>query len=144
MGLKRAHMALTLAHFRGSAFELASAGMPPTLVRRRDGRVEEIAFSTLPLGSRLRQRYESRRVELEPGDLVLLISDGLPELPVGVGDPLGYDGVRELVARSAEIDTDLDGWLSGLVSGCVGDTQPPDDITLLAVRLRERGERPSD
>ncbi len=148
MGLERAHMALTLARLRGSTLELASAGMPPTLVRRRRGPVEEIVFSSLPLGSPLRQRYQTQQVELEPGDVVLFLSDGLAELPVRGDVPLGYDGVRDLVAAAPPVTGDagqergereLERWLLGLLAGQLGEATPPDDITILAALVSAAG-----
>ena len=134
MGLQRAHLALTLARHREGVVEVAAAGTPPTLVRRRDGRVEEIEFESLPLGSPLRQSYAGRTIELAPGDVVLLLSDGFAELPGPGGEPLGYDRVREIVAATG-LDGSLQAWLESLVRVHLGTVSPPDDVTLVALRV---------
>ena len=139
MGLRRMHMAMTIARFRPDSVEIAAAAMPPPLIRRASGAVEEIELTGTPLGS-WRDRYISRTVPLAPGDLVLLMSDGLPELRAGASDPLGYTHAASLLRATADadaratisrFDADLDQRL--------GDRSPDDDITLVGVRLTLRG-----
>ncbi len=137
MKLQRAHLALTVARLVGGSLEVASAGMPPTLVRRASGAVEELAFSTLPLGAPLPQSYTDRRLELAPGDLVALLTDGLAELPGADGSPLGYEFVSEaLRGAPAPGDGSLESWVQELVNLLVTMPPPPDDVTLLALRSR--------
>lgn len=137
MGLKRAHLALTLARLTPGALEVAAAGMPPVLVRRAGGAVEEVAFSTLPLGAPLAKRYTAERLELAPGDLVVLLTDGLAELPGPDGGPLGYEAVREALARAEPPEGEpLRSWIDRFLGGLVTTPPLPDDVTLLALRAR--------
>lgn len=137
MGLKRAHLALTLARLTPGALEVAAAGMPPVLVRRAGGAVEEVAFSTLPLGAPLAKRYTAERVELAPGDLVVLLTDGLAELPGPDGAPLGYEAVRTALARAEPAEGEaLRGWIDRFLGSLVTAPPPPDDVTLLALLAR--------
>ena len=58
----------------------ASAGHPPALLRRADGRVERLASEAPPLGLFSDgERFGERCVELEPGDILVLYTDGLIE-----------------------------------------------------------------
>jgi serine phosphatase RsbU (regulator of sigma subunit) len=105
MELGRMAMALVLARFDGHRLTLASAGMPPALVHRADpgggeGRVEEVVLSGMPLGG-LDFAYCEHEIDLAPGDTVLLLSDGLCELPDAAGDPMGYAAVRDLFRQAA-------------------------------------------
>jgi serine phosphatase RsbU (regulator of sigma subunit) len=64
-----------------SRLRYTSAGHLPLLVRRKDGRVEEygeeiIAF---PLGIDSESVYQQGEIALEPGDVVLVYSDGLTD-----------------------------------------------------------------
>lgn len=125
---------LAVARFRPDAIEVASAGMPPPLVRRAGGEVEEVELGGVPLGG-LQTAYEARRIALEPGDLVLLYSDGLPELPDTEGDPLGYPGVRDRLAEVAGVTAEeVVAALAAAVEARTGGAPPPDDVTLVAVR----------
>lgn len=134
MGLERMRMAFTLARFEGETLRLASGGMPPVLIRRRGGAVEEVSLPGMPLGG-LVYPYEERRVRLESGDVVLFMSDGLAELADLGGTPFGYERVKEILAatdatRPAEVLTEL------VEAGrsWAGEGPPPDDVTLLVVR----------
>lgn len=89
----REFVALALASFDPASgkLELANAGLPdPYLLRRRQPpRPLEAPLPRLPLGVRRGLAYASVATTLEPGDRLLLLTDGLPEAPVA-GEPLGY------------------------------------------------------
>ncbi len=135
MELGRMAMALCLARLEGRRLTFASAGMPPALLRRAgDGRVEELAARGMPLGG-LAGDYLESVAELEPGDTLLLMSDGLPELPNAAGEPLGYDGVARIVGE-APCDTP-DQLIEALLAAArdwAGEGPPADDITFVALR----------
>jgi serine phosphatase RsbU (regulator of sigma subunit) len=83
----------------GGDLEFACAGHPFPLLRRRDGVVEELGLGGLPLGVRQDLSFSSERVVIEPGDILVLYSDGLPEGVSERGEPFGYERLRELVAQ---------------------------------------------
>jgi serine phosphatase RsbU (regulator of sigma subunit)/pSer/pThr/pTyr-binding forkhead associated (FHA) protein len=60
---------------------LASAGHTPVLIRRADGKVEEVGqeFSGVPLGIMDDTQYEQAEVQLNPGDVVVIYSDGVTD-----------------------------------------------------------------
>jgi len=60
---------------------LTSAGHTPVLVRRADGRVEEVGqeVSGLPLGIMEDSVYEQTEVQLNQGDVVVIYSDGVTD-----------------------------------------------------------------
>jgi serine phosphatase RsbU (regulator of sigma subunit)/pSer/pThr/pTyr-binding forkhead associated (FHA) protein len=60
---------------------LASAGHTPVLIRRADGRVEEVGqeFSGVPLGIMEDSVYEHAEVQLNVGDVVVIYSDGVTD-----------------------------------------------------------------
>ncbi|MXW03006.1 MAG: SpoIIE family protein phosphatase [Holophagales bacterium] len=138
MNLGRRAMALVLARYRDGALDLASAGMPPVLVSRFPaGEVEEIMTSGVPLGTLANASYENRRVRLEPGDAVLLMSDGLPEMLGEDGEPIGYAAVaerwREVGQRpAAEAVMEFERWVEELSPQGV----PADDVTFVVIRRR--------
>ncbi len=139
MNLGRRAMALVLVRYHEGVLDLASAGMPPVLVSRfPSGAVEEIMSSGVPLGTMAHATYEGRRVRLDPGDAVLLMSDGLPEMLDVSGEPVGYPAVssrwREVGQRpAAEAIAEFEGWVEELSPGGV----PADDVTFVVVRRRE-------
>ena len=89
MGLSRMAMALTVARCLGRRLTISSAGMPPALhFRAATGEIDEIALPGMPLGARADFDYAEREIELAPGDSLLLMSDGFPEL----ANPGGEEG----------------------------------------------------
>jgi serine phosphatase RsbU (regulator of sigma subunit) len=137
MELGRMAMALCLARFENGGMRYASAGMPPALVRRADsGNVEELASPGMPLGG-LADGYPELELELASGDLVVLMSDGLPELPDADGEPLGYERVAKLVseAPSGSPQELIEGLLVA-AEQWAGSGPPNDDITFVALRAR--------
>ncbi|MEO8276698.1 MAG: SpoIIE family protein phosphatase [Thermoanaerobaculia bacterium] len=141
MGLSRMAMALAVARISARAVTFSSAGMPPALVFRSGrGVVEEFALPGMPLGSRVDFAYAERQLALAPGDVLLLTSDGFPELPNSAGEPLGYERARSLFAdvalRSAgEIVAALQTAAAEWSTSAAGEAPAPtDDVTFLVLR----------
>ena len=140
MDLERMAMGLCLTRLKGGTMTVSSAGMPPVLLYRAEtGRAEEVALSGMPLGG-LASEYEERRLQTAPGDMILMMTDGLPELTNGEGDPLGYPRVRSLFESLggkapeevlAGLTTAAESW-----SGGPGGHSPKDDITFVVIRVR--------
>lgn len=138
MNLGRMNMALTLARFEDRRLHLSAAGMPPALIfRQRTSAVEEVALVGTPLGSMADATYDQWSSDLDPGDTVLLMTDGFPELLDGVGEPLGYGRVRELFeATAGETPESVTTSLARAAADWSGDDSPGDDITFLVLRAK--------
>jgi ligand-binding sensor domain-containing protein len=135
-------MALGLARVGPGEIELASAAMPPALLYRPESNsVEEILLPALPLGGNLVAPYPSRAVSFEPGDTLVLISDGLPERRNGLEECLGYRMVEECLARygGGSAHQVLEE-LVQLGEEWAGGQPPQDDITILVIRRLEPEE----
>ncbi|HEX3527843.1 MAG TPA: SpoIIE family protein phosphatase [Thermoanaerobaculia bacterium] len=140
MGLERMAMALALARLEGRQLVVSSAGMPPLLIYRRQGaRVEEVALAGMPLGG-LAFDYEERRLEIAPGDTILLMTDGLPELADPEGEPLGYPRVRSLFGELGGLPQagpeDVIAGLTRAAESWAAGQPYRDDVTLVAIRVR--------
>lgn len=81
------------------ALEYVSAGHPFPFLRREDGRIEELGSGGLPLGMRESLPLEARTVELQPGDLLALYTDGLAEAVDTHGRSFGYDRIAEILSE---------------------------------------------
>lgn len=136
LNLERLHMSLCLARFACDRLTVAGAGMPPPLVRSATaGRVSELHVEGLPLGSRTAFDYRELSIDLAPGDAVLFMSDGFPELRGPDGKELGYAGARQAFERAegskaSEILASLEDVCNALLEG----SSPSDDVTLVVVR----------
>lgn len=79
----------------------ASAGHNPPLVYRRDGQFLELDAEGLILGVRQEVLFEERETRLDPGDLVLLYTDGITETANESGELFGVDRLRRLLREWA-------------------------------------------
>ncbi|MFF7640544.1 SpoIIE family protein phosphatase [Streptomyces canus] len=116
---------------RGRAV-MARAGHPPPLLRRPDGRVRVLDLAGGPLlgidGSAV---YPTTEVELAPGSVLVLYTDGLIESP-GVDIE---DALAELGQQLAEAgDRPLDELADELVRRSASARERSDDVALLLLR----------
>ena len=116
----------------------SSAGAPDVLMKTAAG-MESLVVPgpRLPLGLRPAVAYETRTLQLSPGDQLLIVSDGLPETPTGDGDLLGYarfeERARGLTETSEFSSRALRSFVQDLDTDFGG--QPSDDRTAVWVRV---------
>ncbi|HEX9960767.1 MAG TPA: SpoIIE family protein phosphatase [Pyrinomonadaceae bacterium] len=102
MNLRGLFMALTLLRFKDNDLLISVAGMPSVLIYRAATRkVDELSLRALPLGSVARSRYSEQRFSLASGDVVLLMSDGFPEMFNETGEMLGFEKAAEVLPEIA-------------------------------------------
>ncbi|GEM_PF-3692254 len=77
-----------------------SAGHPPPAVLRADGRVEFVAAGGLPLGAMPDQVFAEGEYSLEPGDEIVLYTDGVNEARIGA-NLFGYEGIERVLRNHA-------------------------------------------
>jgi hypothetical protein len=136
---------------RGRA-TLVSAGHPyPVLYSARRQRCDRLllrgdALHAAVGGEARPSRFERRQVEVFPGDVLALVSDGLTEGHVLQGDPYGYRFTKlleRLGGQSARAigEAILEDW-----SGHPREGDQSDDVTLILISLTQgpaaRGARP--
>ncbi|MGW0585459.1 SpoIIE family protein phosphatase, partial [Streptomyces sp. NPDC002920] len=118
---------------RGRAV-MARAGHPPPLLRRADGRVRVLDLAGGPLlGIDGSATYPTTEVELTPGGVLALYTDGLVETP-GVDIE---DAIAELGRRLGESgDRPLEELADDLVGRYATAEDRIDDVALLLLRAR--------
>jgi serine phosphatase RsbU (regulator of sigma subunit) len=136
MDFGRMAMSLLLARFEPGRMTIAAAGMPPALVHRAaSGTVDELVLAAPPLGT-LDSEYFERVADFVPGDTVLLLTDGFPELLNAAGQQLGYPAALDAFASAASAPT-ADGVIESIAAAARawrGDLAPNDDVTFVVVR----------
>jgi sigma-B regulation protein RsbU (phosphoserine phosphatase) len=102
MNLRSLFMAMAIAKVNGYQLTLGSAGMPPALIYRAAQRVvEEISLRGVPLGSLTTYSYRERSLSLDPGDVVVLMSDGYPERFNDKNEMLDYGSAKSVLLEIA-------------------------------------------
>jgi serine phosphatase RsbU (regulator of sigma subunit) len=117
---------------------LVSCGHPPPLVRRADGRIEQVPSGGPLLGAFPGPRFREHALALEAGDVLLLYTDGVIELPGR--DPWRGMGLLEETLAGAHETSGSE--LVDCVERAVLDasaSRPRDDIALLAIRVPTSG-----
>jgi len=107
--------------------------MPPLLRRAASGEVIEVGadISSPPLGIDPSISYQQATVSLEPGDLVMMYTDGISECPSPDGKRYGVERVHEIVAASGDAE-DLVAKLLADVQSFTQDTPQEDDTCIVA------------
>ena len=136
-------MFVTLAHGRydpaSGDVVLSSAGHPPPLLRRADGRVE-----TVPLRPGRLLGYDDPnvtfadlRLTLAPGEMLLFFTDGLIEARAGESKALfGSQRLAELVRTFSDglPLAECGETIRAAIEGFTGSSELQDDLTLLLLR----------
>ena len=139
MKLKNLYMALMLLKIQNRNLSVSSAGIPPLLIFRiKTGTIQEFKIKGMPLGAVASFPYETITTELEYGDTVLMMTDGLPELFNKEKLSFEYTRVKEIFLQNGhrpvnEIVNKL--FLAG--EDWMTDQKQNDDITLVAFRLND-------
>jgi len=103
MNLRSLFMGLTVIKLAGRQLKISSAGMPPMLIyRAKDRAVEEVLIKAMPLGSVTGYRYREQELSVSGGDVVVLMSDGLPERFNTQGEMFDYWRATNTLAEVAE------------------------------------------
>jgi sigma-B regulation protein RsbU (phosphoserine phosphatase) len=104
------------------------AGHGLGVVCRVDGTRESVPSLNLPLGAFGTQRWATSTVRLDPGDLLLICSDGVLDLFDGT---LASMDTAALTAMAAEPTADA---AVRSLTRLAAEGTPPDDVTVVAIR----------
>ncbi len=75
------------------------AGHPYPLLRRASGEVLELGTGALPLGIRLNLEMAAEHAVVEPGDTLVMFTDGVFETLDGAGESFGFERLKAAVAQ---------------------------------------------
>jgi phosphoserine phosphatase RsbU/P len=112
-----------------------NAGHNYPLVLRKDGTVERLKGNGLVMGLFTTVRYEVRETQLEPGEMLVLYSDGVTEASTSNGKEFGEDGLAKFLAtRPAVPCEEIVNQLVDHMRKWRGNTAFADDFTVVLVR----------
>lgn len=138
MNLRGLFMALTIAKIKENRLTISLAGMPPVwLYRAATQQVEDIALQQLPLGGVTKYVYQQREYELAAGDVIVLLSDGLPERFNPAGALLEDEAAKQWLTEHAQLPAHalLEG-LAKLGDDWGGARPQDDDVTLVVLKVK--------
>ena len=136
--LGKMRMSLNIVKFENSKVSLSSAGMPPAyLFNNQKNDTKEILVPGLPLGSIKNVDYDLINFEMNQGDVLVLISDGLPECDNEEGEMLDYDAVKNCIHENGKKSSKeiLDSLIS-LGNNWMNGKMNEDDITIVVIKKK--------
>jgi phosphoserine phosphatase RsbU/P len=120
--------------FPDGRIEFANAGHPPPLIARRGGDVSALERSDLPIGMFCQGEFAIIELRLEPGECLVVYSDGVSEAVNTDGQEYGADRLRTLVGRNTLQPA------AALLASCKDDltayrseARKTDDVTLFVL-----------
>ncbi len=120
----------------------ANAGHDVPYVKTADG-VEELRARGMPLGLMPGMAYEEKETVLEPGDSVLLHSDGIVEAHDPDRQMFGFPRLKETVADAPGGQPLIDRVLRDLAGFTGAATEQEDDITMVTLERSEASTQAS-
>ena len=122
--------------------EFVNAGhQSPVLYRNNKGSFEVLNNSTLSVGaiglSSIEPYYDSINLTMEPGDELILYTDGVINCCAPGGRRLGHQGLIDILASNIEKDVDVQ--LSDIISDIAAfkDIEPSkDDMTIMLLKYK--------
>ena len=121
-----------------SRLRVVNAGCIPPLIKRRDGCVFWVDVGGFPLGSSMANTlgYQEQRLDLSPGDLVILVSDGVVEANNPAGELFGFDRMEQVAARGPTDTAEaMLNHIRAAVDTFVNGREPHDDMTIAVLRM---------
>ncbi len=119
--------------------EYSNANHPPVLVYRKAmDTIEAVEIKSLPIGVDKLNEYAKKSFRLEPGDVIVMYTDGILESMNGQGKQYGRKSLGNVVMQNhalsakdiaAKIKTDLDAF--------VGSSRQHDDQTILVMKMKQ-------
>jgi serine phosphatase RsbU (regulator of sigma subunit)/putative methionine-R-sulfoxide reductase with GAF domain len=111
---------------------------PPLLVRANSGEVIELRTPGIVLGAVDEDVFEDRETSLEPGDSLVLYTDGITEAINAEAKMFGRERLAELLRSHAHhTAADLARIVCDGVADFVGDVPQSDDLAIVVVRREQ-------
>ena len=131
-------MSLNVAEVGQNEVQISSAAMPPVyLYKAASNTIEEFMNNGLPLGGLRDEAFELVSRNFETGDVLIQLSDGLPEAPNLKGEPFDYEQLKNLIKNNCHLSAQeivktliqsVDIWMEG--------KHNPDDITIVIIKKK--------
>jgi phosphoserine phosphatase RsbU/P len=115
-----------------------NAGHNPPIIGRADGTIEQLSSGGLPLGIMPFAEYEIGHAQIDPGDVLVVYSDGVTEANNINEDEFGIERLQNVIkAHVSQSASRIRDRVEAALSDFTGTAAPNDDITLVIVKKNE-------
>jgi serine phosphatase RsbU (regulator of sigma subunit) len=136
--LGRILMSFTYLKIDNKKLQMTSAGMPPIYhYNKKTSQIEELSVQGIPLGAMRNAKYNICEKQLNGGDTILLLTDGLPEQMNNKEEMFDYERLKNCFSENIENSPNIiieklidagDQWMDG--------KNQDDDITFVIIRVK--------
>lgn len=114
-----------------------NAGHNPPLIGRADGRVEQLDMAGFPLGILPQAVYEVGETQLQPGESLVIYSDGVTEANNPAEEEFGIERLTEVIRKNIKSSASgLRDKVESSLSAFTRTAPANDDITLVIVKRK--------
>ena len=123
--------------------DFINAGHNPAILVRESGGTELLSSGSMLLGAFDFAEYHAHETKLEPGDVLVIFSDGVTEAANAANQLFGDQRLEQLVQQSASLSAqDIKGRIEQDVVKFTRGFPQSDDITLIALKMKSLGSNP--
>lgn len=136
--LERMMIAFAVLTINEKKVSLMNAGMPPVYhYKKATNKVMEINHQGLPLGAMNESSYQVKEFAVEKDDVIVMLSDGMPELQNSENEMYGYDRIQKLLLENIQKSPDqIITVLKDEGSKWVNEKDPDDDVTFIIIKVK--------
>jgi phosphoserine phosphatase RsbU/P len=120
---------------RNRRFTYCNAGHPPALLLR-NGEVKDLGSDNMVLGVVPEEPYSQSVIDLQPGDTLLLYTDGLPDGMNFAGETFGRQRIIEAFRQGGETAEEVAQRILWELRKFVGMSSRTDDVTMIVARVK--------
>lgn len=136
--LPNLYMSLAIGRIKDDVLEISGVGLPPFLLfKNASASIEELPLKGIPLGSFANFPFLKRTIKLGPDDILVFMTDGLPELFNSEKEMFGYEKIRKILSESNQksVKEILEEFKNNAYAW---SAHKQDDITLMIIRKKEK------
>ncbi len=138
LNLGRMMMAFSMLNIKDNKGKLINAGMPPVYhFQKNKSVVKELSQDNLPLGAMVINKYSLIEIDLNKGDVILMMSDGFPELHNPTDELLGYNRVYSFIKNSVDKEPkEIIEYLKDEGVKWSKEKEQQDDVTFVVIKIK--------
>jgi len=137
--LPKLYMAFALGRISGNKLEISGAGIPPALLYKAGtSSIKYINLKGLPLGTFVISDYEEKEYSLEPGDILLLMTDGVTEMFNSKEEMYETESIEKQIKDNAHLTAqEIVDQLFRYAHEWRGNEPLRDDMTMLVLKIKK-------
>jgi len=125
---------------RAGRLNFANAGHCAALLVRRDGSIDSLNTTSMPVGLMPGAPFAVDQRDLAAGDRIVIYSDGVTEAQNAAGEFFGRPLLRAAVGKAVDLDcAGMHDEIQQAIRDFTGGAEQSDDITLVVVEYSEAG-----